>query len=151
MALQNNSAPAPSTPTTPNEAWQWQQVAFGNWLRNQHWRDKLNEEATRRALDLPAMSEGINANRTIDARNFAGLGWKEILALGTLAGGALWYSAQPPITPPTTIPNAPPPLSESVPLEDREYQIIHRDKDGNIINVLPWPPTGKPPDAPTTQ
>jgi hypothetical protein len=90
---------------------------------------------------MPTMNEGINASRVIDARNFNGLGWREMLVMAALAGAGLWYfhNQQPAQT--TNAP-PPPPFSDSVPLEDREYQIIHRDADGNIIDVKPWPPTG---------
>lgn len=164
MAAQPNSSAVSNNGLAPNDAQQaadWKNALYGYWQRSVAWQDDLARKTSYRALDIP-MSEGINASRVIDARNFSGLGWRELLVIGAMtAGGAWWMSGNPfqtenpSVQPPPAAQPSPdgiPPLSPNVPLEDREYQIIHRDKDGNIINVLPWPPgTGNSPASPPGQ
>lgn len=61
------------------------------WKRNQEWRERLAEEATRKALDLPATGLSIFKN---------GIGWKELAIIAAIAiGGPLAWSTmfrQPP-------------------------------------------------------
>jgi hypothetical protein len=116
----------------------WKQLAQGFWEESARWQNNLQKQVAHKAFNVPLM-EGLNATTTNTVRN--GLGWKELFALAAIAGGGLWYAGngESSVATPNPAPPAAAPIAQDIPIEDREYQIIHRDANGNIVNVLPWP------------
>ena len=106
---------------------------------------KIYNEAVRKSLDIPKSDDMI----AVDNSQRNGFGWKEMLAAGVVlaglatggagAAGILAYVIanlpdDVPQVQEVTIPSIP----EHVPLEDREYEIIHYDSKGNQIDVQPY-------------
>ena len=120
---------------------------YGWWYDSVKSKDRIYNRAVQKALDLPEDMGDINAPKTVSTKT--GMGWQEIAAMGALGlGGMYLYNQEAPTR---TAPVA----SASDPLEDREYQIIFRDQEGNIISVPRWPgdttisqaqPSAKPAD-----
>lgn len=94
---------------------------FGQFNLSQGWRDNFARKLAHKGADMPD-------DMDIKIRN--GLGWKEmaVLAVAGLGVGHLLTRPEPdPNTPPAQIAPA-----------DREYEIIHRDGAGNIIDIQQW-------------
>lgn len=110
---------------------------YGMWTNSVARKDRIHEMGIRKALDLPEDMGDVNAPKTVTTKT--GMGWQEIAAMGALGLGGLYLyndqqtTQQPPAPPPAAV------ASDSVPLEDREYQIIFRDESGNIVQVPRWP------------
>jgi hypothetical protein len=84
-----------SPPTIPAE----QEALYGEWIRNQRWRDRLHRRTAHKALNVP--------DDDMDIRVKHGITWKELLALGALlAGAALGWQQVQPDTPATDPPAA---------------------------------------------
>lgn len=112
---------------------------YGWWYNSVKRKDAIYNRAVQKALDLPEDMGDINAPKTVTTKT--GMGWQEIAALGALTLGGLYlYNQQ------GQQPAAPPPAAagDTVPLEDREYQIIFRDQAGNIVEVPRWPGSSPP-------
>ncbi len=76
---------------------------YGEFQREQQWRGKLTRKLAHKAVDIPE-DDPVN----ISVRH--GFGWKEILAVGTLAlgGWSAWLFSNLPVPPTPTV--APPPV-----------------------------------------
>ena len=90
---------------------------YGNYLQGQKWRQELHKKAAHMALDIPEEMSGVSVRR--------GMGWKELAVIGMAAVTGIWLVAGKMTTP------APP----APPVDDREYEVIFYDSQGEIIPV----------------
>lgn len=105
------------------------QSIWRRWGRHQDWAQKVEEQAVRKALDIPDNDLNIDASKT---QTGAGTG---ALAAAALAGGfpatilavALGIGA---MRGPSTTTS---PMQSAVP--DSEYEVRFYDKDGKLIDV----------------
>lgn len=115
------------TPSDVHLPWFWTL-----WRRNHQWRDKLNQQMLRKALDIPDDDMNITQTKTgISAAGAMGIATAAGIP-GILAAAALGYAllkSQPPSVPPVAPPAA---LDENI---LREFEILFWDRDGNPVPV----------------
>ncbi len=97
---------------------------FWQFQKSQEWRERFARKLAHKGADMPD-------DMDIKIRN--GFGWKElaVIAAALLGAGHLLTRPDPSRPPAQTAP------------ADREYEIIHRDQNGNVVDVKPW--TGSKP------
>jgi len=98
---------------------------FEQFKASQGWRERFARKLAHKGADMPD-------DMDIKIRN--GFGWKELAVLTAAGLGAGHFLARPE---PAASPVSPP--AEVGAAENREYEIIHRDQAGDIIDVRPWP------------
>ncbi len=105
------------------------------WFKNQVWRQKVEEQTVRKALDIPdndmniktTTNSGIGAAGAVGIAAAAGLPGLA-LAAASIFGGSSTPTPTPPATPPVQPPAAVSPA-------DSSYDVLFYDKDGNQIVV----------------
>lgn len=103
------------------------------WFKNQEWKQRIEEQAVRKALDIPAndlqitnnTQSGIGTAGTVGLVAAAGLPGLALAAASIFGGSS---TPTPPATPPAQPPAAVSPA-------DSSYDVLFYDKDGNQIDV----------------
>lgn len=120
------------TPSDVRLPWFWTL-----WRRNHQWRDKLNEQMARKALDIPDDEMNITTNKT-------GIGTAGALGIAAAAGipglaatGIMGYALSKK-DPAPVAPGTPPP---AVSPADSEYEVIFYNARGEVIDVPRFDPT----------
>ncbi len=87
------SMPSNSAPPIPAD----QEALYGEWIRNQRWRDRLSRRVTHKSLNVPDDDMEIHATH--------GLTWRELLALAAIAAAAVtgWSFFRPAAPPPAAV------------------------------------------------
>ena len=101
---------------------------YGEFTESERWQDELYDKACHKALDIRKDGLGIH-NHGIGAKGVVGV--VAAAMLGPVAMAGLWAMSSM-----GKQPENPPPVQTAP--ADREYEIIHRDADGNVVDVKPW-------------
>lgn len=148
-----NTTPDTSSPSNPHPF----DFMWKRWGMSSDWQDQLHKSAAHKSLDIP--EDGVIKTSSKDTVN-NGMGFKEILALGTVGAlglGGVYalsnHNQTPPVQPPASVaplnpvqavvtqpvPVVPPAVAPVGPVypgpPDSSYDVFFFDKDGNQISV----------------